>query len=223
MVRYKWLNFLTPLKDYSEFAKLLSSRVYNDENGHGFLIDELREDYIHARFIRKINIVEELTSPAGEKFQQSYTSYESIKFQIGNETPGILLINPPQSLTSFINELGILTNFSSPISTKTIDLSVWTNFLQTTLDEQITILAMDCSGIIFKDGATGKMHLSNPNGIDPTYNTYLGSRKYDVKKVKLKIGDNIVQLSHTGLASIKEPSELLLQSLSASLAKLQLR
>jgi hypothetical protein len=193
--RYKYLDFSLDGLSLNSLCKKMQSDLYSERRSSGFLIDEARRDYVLARYIKKIPIENEVISPAGEKFTQNYTVYETVVFEIRRDFIGLVLKNPPRSINSFISAFGILTDFKKPVRSVQVGLNIWLKNIHDGFGDNVVLKVAECEGVKFKDNATGSLKVSSNEALDVTMKCYLGDRKFGLKKMKLEIEGNIVTLN----------------------------
>jgi len=217
VARYKWLKYEPLSVDYKTLSKVLQSKLYSDEALCGFVVDEVRQDYLKARFIVKVYVEDEIISPIGEVVRQVYTTFDVVRFELGVNISGILVVDPPRSLVRFINEFGLLTGFKAPVTPVDVNLMSWIEAVQDNFDDTILISLVECDGVVFDDGASASIKLTGHAGLDLSLKSYLGDRGFKLKKVKLRIGDSVYLFTSKGSVTTNADFEGMVSKLSLSL------
>lgn len=204
MTRIKWLNFTnnTESKNFRSFSKLLKNLNYSDEVSSGFLIDELRGDYLASRFISKNVIKQQVETPFGELLDQEFVSYLTTRFLLSDIGPGIELIDPPRSISTFLNQLSFATNFQISISELKVDLKKWIKGISQHSEFPLVLKSFECRDIKLNDNLIGSLSVSGSGEIEREIKVILGNKKYSLKRVKLAIGGCSIVLSDNCSAQI---------------------
>ncbi|KKC43509.1 hypothetical protein [Acinetobacter sp. V2] len=119
------LNFykLNLHKDFSNFKKNLITSS-NDIDAGYITTYEVKEDYIHAIYYKKISINERILNPSGDYEEISYYIYQNIEFYIFCHKKNITLaiINQPKSIKNFISFLKNNDSLFFSLSNYTINI-----------------------------------------------------------------------------------------------------
>lgn len=207
MNRIKWLHYTnkSKTKNLKKLSSLLAKHSYTEKNSYGFLIDEVRKNHMISRYIIKRIIKREYDTPFGDIIEQEFLSYETTKFRLDDNGPGLELINPPRSITGFINKFSMITEFKITIKEPEIDLEKW--LLNISNSCEIKINSMEYKDIQLTKNLLGKLHVSGKGDIEVFVNNFLKNKNRVLKKATLTINGNNAIISNNGSAHITNDDE----------------
>lgn len=124
MTRFRWFDFKTRLS-LSELAGRLRDRPYTDEKGDGFVLDQLRSDFLAASHVERVTRVEEVTDPFGRSEHYERIEYDLRRFRILDHGSTMEIVNPSRSSNVLITRLLEATDFDVEIAPISIDPMEW--------------------------------------------------------------------------------------------------
>lgn len=204
MTRVKWLKVSDGFGRgrVKELAKALSEKSYSDEKSLGFIVDELRNDYLKSRYISKRVVKQKIETPFGECFDQELISYDTTKFIISSTGPGLELIDPPRSTSEYFNQLSLSSNFQISFSEISVDIKAWLKNI-TVKDGCVVVLkSFECKEIKLGESLRGTLVVSGAGNIEDEIRSLLGKRVYSLKRVKMAVNGCDVTISSNCSAQI---------------------
>lgn len=223
MTRIKWLSLVNRAgaTDYAKFSRLLSKHAYSDDYASGFLIDELRSDYLQARYVSKRVVKQNIETPFGDIIDQEFVSYDITQFRISKNGPGIELVNSPRSITAFLNQLALVANFQIGVNDLTVNLKEWVTNISENSGSDILMQSFECKDIQLGKNLVATLSVSGSGNIEKEIEGMLKDKRYTLKRVKLTIdGCNIVLSNNCsvqiGSGDVEHITELLRSSIPYS-------
>lgn len=106
MKKFEWWNLGSfDAEKLNHLKKALSSSVYTEEAGKGFLIGRVSKVLISGRFVEKEVAEFTVKGPNGELFEQRQIKYHSLEFEIGTKFPHLTIFDSPRRTKPFVNSL----------------------------------------------------------------------------------------------------------------------
>jgi len=107
------------------FAKLRSRLIlasYSEDTGQGFHLSRSNRQLVEGRFVQRITYTEELVSPDGSITATERIGYVHTAFRMRPLECGIVLIDPPRSLSAFLHNISYLLDYE--LSTQPVTLNL---------------------------------------------------------------------------------------------------
>jgi hypothetical protein len=204
----------------------MKTQLFTPESFDGFVIERVRDDYIEAHYVEKLNYKETVTDPFGKEESFDRTTYRRIDFTFFSEFPNIELRDAHRSTREFVSKVLELCDFSVAVEPVTVDLLQWVDSLQEQLGKNVTVDSLQVSGLEFEPEVSAKILLRGGKDVREALNHLSAKRKFTLEKIQVKIpvGQSAfpIHMSNSGIARIpKEHLNDYLQIVRASLALLR--
>ncbi|UGS87938.1 hypothetical protein KOL96_03920 (plasmid) [Ralstonia wenshanensis] len=204
MKRYRWLKAKWPVS-MRVLAKRLKARSFEDGLSEGFVIDRVRDDYIEARFIERVEYDDKVTDPFGKELSFHRIEYKQCEFRASVDGPGLELIDAPRAVQAMISRLSEVTDFGLAISPLTIDTLVWARNLQRNLNITGMVDSLQVGSVELAPGIVAKMLVRGSSDVLVASKDLIEERRHVIEKVQLRlIGTHkaTIVLSSSGTARI---------------------
>lgn len=204
MSRYKWLNIDWPIS-ISELSDILKKHNFTHDSKDGFSIDRFRQDFIEARYIEKIEIIEKTTDPFGEELEFSRVEFRSIAFIITSDYPGLEIINSPRSLRSFLMKLSVILDFRIAIKPVSISALSWADSFKAIINKDIIYDSIQLGSLTLSKNSVAKVVIKSESDVISDFLDITENRKFDIEKIQLLlVKENFhILLSQDGAAKIE--------------------
>lgn len=184
MNRYQWFKTKWPLS-MSELAQKLKKFSFDENQTSGFILDRVRENYIEARYIEKLEINETIKDPFGKELFYNKILYKECLLRISDDTPiGLEFLNPPKGIQGLISKLSQASDFKLTITPLKIDLLKWIDALDILIEEKANIKSIEISGLDLGSGVSAKTVIKGPNNVLNATNSLTTDRSYKLEKIQ---------------------------------------
>lgn len=107
-IRLRYLDWSVGTQQFEELTSAMLRDVYDDNRGHGFLVEQRMHDRVRGRFARRHKVVETVTTPSGETQTFERVEFDYTEFAMRPGRAGIELRNPPRGVGEFQMRLSSL-------------------------------------------------------------------------------------------------------------------
>ncbi|MDO9332714.1 MAG: hypothetical protein Q7U27_28820 [Pseudomonas sp.] len=221
MTRYRWLDVNWPLPMRS-LALRMKERGFDSLSSHGFVVDKIREDFIEARYIEKVNYTDTVVDPFGNESFFERIEYRESSFRVSEASPGLELMNSPRSLQALLNRLSEISDFQASIVPLEVNVLAWTKELTDIWKVDSILDSMQISRLHLDSGIYAKVLISGECDVREASKRLTEERNYTLEKVRLRIvgkpkGTIILSSAGTVTISFDDVSDDLLFFLRVSL------
>jgi hypothetical protein len=130
-LRWYWTRTSMPL---AALSKRILNRRYNDDDGDGFVLDQVRDDFIAGRYVERFTRIDETVSPFGKIDSYERIDYRSVRFRLSDTQPGLELWDAGRSYQKLVSRLLEATDFDLTIIAVGINPKQWAASFQKTAD-----------------------------------------------------------------------------------------
>lgn len=205
MKRFRWFQVRWP-SSIRVLAKRIAKRTFNEESGHGFLIDRVRDDFLEARYVEKIEYTDLVTDPFGNELQFERVEFRNTLFRASSSEPGLELINPPRSVQSLMNRLSEAVDFEVAISPVTLDVLKWAKLFQQSGGVSADIDSLQIGALEIDKGILAKVIIKGDRDVRAACDALTLERNYAIEKAQLRFVNShrrgTIVLAGTGSATI---------------------
>ena len=220
MNRYRWLKARWPFS-MRVLAKRLRVKAFDGEQTEGFFVDRVREDFLDARFVEKIEYDDTVTDPFGVEASFHRVEYRSCEFKAAVTGPGLELVDAPRGVQTLISRLAEANDFALAISPLAVNVLDWAREVQQRLNEVGIVDSLQLGAIELASGVQAKAVIKGSVDVLEATQTLVSGRKHVVEKVQIRFTRPkrlTMLLTNNGVARFdQEPSEDLLSIVRASL------
>lgn len=220
MKRYRWLKARWPIS-MRVLAKRLRVKAFDGEQVEGFVLDRVRDDFLDARFVEKIEYDDIVTDPFGVEASFRRVEYRSCEFKAAVAGPGLELVDAPRGVQTMISRLAEATDFALAISPLSVNALDWASEVQRRLNEVGIVDSLQLGAMELASNVQAKAVIKGSvDVLGATQELVLG-KKHVIEKVQIRFMRPkrlTVLLTNNGVARFdQEPSEDLLSIVRASL------
>lgn len=147
-------------RSFGRLRRGLQNRPYDEDRGSGFILEHSTVGAILGSFVQRISYVEETRMPDGEVTESARTSYSFTRFEATPDEQGLVVTDPPRSVTALLQEFADLTAYEVSITPCTIRLERLYSELKK-LDRQMDLTKVKLSAIQIDEGATAELSVSD--------------------------------------------------------------
>lgn len=224
MTRYRWLNADWPV-NISTLVERIKTKPFTSDIRHGFVLDRVREDFVEARYIERIEFRDAVTDPFGNQLFFDRVEFRKSAFRVSTLQPCIELREPPRSIQPLINQLSELVDFQLAISTDTVNVLDWAEKVRSLSVRTSLIDSVQINSMRLKEGVTAKIIVKGTVDVRSSYEVLTRNRKYTVEKIQLRFdgtnnGSVILGASGTANFDIDDPKGELMFAVRAALIEL---
>jgi hypothetical protein len=156
------------------------------DSSSGFRIEQARGAWIEGKFFEKIDFIEALLDPFGNRIEIPRVRFDVVSFRISTAYPEIEIKQPPRSLKTFFSHLARITNFS--ISIERIDLRLM-RLIEALgpLASNLEVRSLTVENFSIAEGITGRIFIKGVRDIRREARDYLRNRNSEVRKAGVTI------------------------------------
>ena len=207
MSRYRWFNAQWPIT-IPQLSKKLKTRVFSDNGSTGFVIDRVREDFLEARYIERVEFVEKIEDPFGREFSVDRVEFYQCNFRASTQAIGLELINQPRNIQGLISNLIEITNFKLAVSSLSVDVVDWAENFRKLSKKSTIIDMMQIGAIILDDGIRAKTIIKGDVDVLEACSASMSGKSHQVEKLQLRfIGSASGKILLTSSGAIKIDAE----------------
>lgn len=220
MKRYRWLRAKWPIS-MRMLAKRLKSKAFEGEETEGFVLDRVRDDYVEARFVEKVEYDDTVTDPFGAESSFHRIEYRKCEFKATLDGPGLELVDAPRGVQTMVSRLAEATEFSLAISPLSVNVLVWARNVQRQLGAVGVVDSLQVGAVELASGVQAKAVIKGSSDVLAAANKLVEGKKHVIEKVQLRFAAPMratVLLTSGAVARFdQEPSDELLFAVRSSL------
>jgi hypothetical protein len=226
MKRYRWFRAEWPIS-MRALAKRLKSKPFIADESEGFVIDRVRDDFLQARFVERMEYDDTVTDPFGKELSFHRVEFRQCEFRASTDSPGLELVDAPRSVQALVSRLAEASEFSLAISPLSVDVLAWATSVQKLLNLQGVVESLQIGSLELGPGITAKAVIRGSTDVLESGAALIKGRRHAMEKVQLKFpGSKRTNLLLTSVGALKveaeRPDEIVStvrQSLAALLSK----
>ena len=185
MRRYLWLKARWPIS-MRVLAKRLQSKAFDGEQTEGFVLDRVREDYIEARFVEKVEYDDTVVDPFGVETSYRRIEYRKCEFKAMLQGPGLELVDAPRGVQTMVSRLAEATDFALAISPITVNVLTWAANIQRQLNTVGVIDTLQVGSVELAPGVHAKAVIKGSTDILSATETLIHGKKHVIEKAQIR-------------------------------------
>lgn len=164
MKRIHWFTAEWPFTMRTLGARL-NKRSFGEEMQDGFRIDHVRDSYVQGTFFEKVVSEEIVRDPFGAEFRFERISYRNVIFSLTTEFPQLEVVNPPRSITLFLNRLSEVNDFKLSVAALSTPPMLWAANTAKALGSTFTVKQADIADLVVTDNVLARVSLSSQEDV----------------------------------------------------------
>lgn len=205
MTRFRWLVAQWP-GSMRTMAKRLRARPFDEHNSEGFVIDRVRDEYLEARYIERIEFSDAITDPFGHELVFPRVEFRQCEFRISQQSAGLELIDSPRNIQGMLSRLAEATDFSLAVSPIKIDVLAWADALQIRFKAEIVVDSLQIGSVELERDILAKVIVKGRTDVRKAADLFIGIKRHSLEKIQLRIRapfNGTILLSDVGVAKIE--------------------
>lgn len=223
MNRYQWFKVKWSVTMPQLAKKLTELFSFNENEVNGFIIDRVRENFIEARYIEKVEYQDVVKDPFGKETYYNRVSYKEFDIRISDDIPiGLEFINAPRGLQGLTSKLLQASNFELKISPLKIDVLEWINSLNIILEKQAVIKSVQIGGLELKPGVSAKTLIKGQKNVLEASHLITDGKIFTIEKIQASYNElGTILITNSGCAKIdKDIYQGYIEAIRKSLAEI---
>lgn len=220
MKRYRWLKAQWPVS-MRVLAKRLRTKAFEGEQVDGFVLDRVRDDFLDARFVEKIEYEDTVTDPFGVESSFHRLEYRKCEFKAMLDGPGLELVDAPRGVQTMVSRLAEATDFALSISPLSVDVLAWATAIQRRLNIAGVVDSLQVGAVELSHGVQAKAVVRGVVDVLAATQALVHGKKHVIEKVQIRFPGPkrmTVLLTRSAVARFdQEPSDELLAVVRSSL------
>ncbi|WP_180897299.1 hypothetical protein [Martelella soudanensis] len=204
-MRIRWYGLHTEL-DAGAIATLLRKRPYESGAPDGFVVEQLRSNYVEACLIQRQQITHEAVDPFGNQESYEIVEYLRTKFRITPETNSLEMHDPKRGNSRLIGRLAEALDQRFSIEEAYIDPLAWANGFRNLVGLFGVIERIQIGSIAVADGVVGQVLVKGSGEVADAAIKFVAPASYSLEKVQLRFS------SARGAISFQRNSSVVLSS-----------
>lgn len=222
MKRFRWFQVEWPTS-IRTLAKRIKLRTFDGELGHGFFIDRVRDDFLEARYVERVEYTDVVVDPFGKELTFERVEFRQTLFRASSSAPGLELIDPPRNVQALMNRLSETVDFEVAITPAIVDVLAWAAVLQNVGGVSSVVDSLQIGSLEIEPGIVAKVVIKGDRDVRAACTALTNDRKFAVEKIQLRLASphrGTVVLSTSGSAALssEDSVEQLIQPLRMALA-----
>lgn len=222
MKRFRWFQVEWPTS-IRTLAKRIKLRTFDGELGHGFFIDRVRDDFLEARYVERVEYTDVVVDPFGKELTFERVEFRQTLFRASSSAPGLELIDPPRNVQALMNRLSEAVDFEVAITPAIVDVLAWSAVLQNVGGVSSVVDSLQIGALEIEHGIVAKVVIRGDRDVRAACTALTNDRKFAVEKIQLRLASphrGTVVLSTSGSAALssEDSVEQLIQPLRMALA-----
>lgn len=205
MTRFRWLGAKWP-ESIRSTAKRLKAKPFNEDNTEGFVIDRVRDDFIEARYIERLEFSDAITDPFGHELIFPRVEFRQCEFVISTQAAGLELIDSPRNIQGMLSRLAEATDFLLAVSPLKIDVLAWANALQLRAKVDMVVDSLQIGSVELERDIQAKVIVKGRSDVRKAADLFVGMKLHSLEKIQLRIREpfnGTILLSDIGVAKIE--------------------
>ena len=204
MKRYRWFQVEWPTS-IRTLAKRIKMRTFEGESGHGFFIDRVRDDYLEARYVERVEYTDVVIDPFGKELTFDRVEFRQTLFRASSSAPGLELIDPPRNVQALMNRLSEAVDFEVAITPAIVDVLSWSAVLQNVGGVSSVVDSLQIGALEIEADIVAKVVIKGDRDVRAACAGLTQDRKFAMEKIQLRLSSpyrGTVVLSSAGAATL---------------------
>ncbi|MDP9809896.1 hypothetical protein J2W42_002755 [Rhizobium tibeticum] len=209
MTRYRWFDFKTRLS-LSDLAGRLRDGPYTDEKGGGFILDQVRSDFIVASYVERVTRIEEVTDPFGRSQRYERTEYDLQRFRVLDHGSTIEMVSPSRSSNTLITRLLEATDFDVTVAPISIDPMDWWSRFSRLMSVQGVLDRVEVRNLLVGEGALAQIKVEGGGDVAEVLRRMVDLEivTFDKVRVRFPLKSGWALMTANAAVEIKSASEV---------------
>jgi hypothetical protein len=184
-MRVRWYGLQTDLET-SAIAAHLKNMPYRDGSPDGFVVEQLRPNFLEACLIQRLQTTYETTDPFGHRENYEIVEYLRTHFRISPEIASLELRDPGRTGSRLVNRLVEALDHRFTIEESVIDPLAWANRFREIVGVYGSIERVQIGSVAIAESAVGQVLVKGSGDIADAAIKFVAPAKYSLEKVQLK-------------------------------------
>lgn len=210
MKRFRWFRVEWPTS-IRTLAKRIKLRTFDGESGHGFFIDRVRDDYLEARYVERVEYTDVVVDPFGKELTFERVEFRQTLFRASAFSPGLELIDPPRNVQALMNRLSEVVDFEVAITPATVGVLSWSAVLQNVGGVSSIVDSLQIGALEIESGIVAKVVVKGDRDVRAACAALTNDRKFAMEKIQLRLASphrGTVVLSSGGSAALSSEDSI---------------
>ncbi|WP_235185262.1 hypothetical protein [Cupriavidus sp. SK-3] len=207
-------------------AKRFKTKPFDDASTDGFVIDRVRDDFVEARYVERVEYTDKVVDPFGKELAFDRVEFKQCEFRAATTGPGLELMDAPRSTQGLVSRLTEVSDFALAISPLSLDVLAWAGLFQELSGVTGIVDVLQIGALEVERGILAKAVIKGEKDVREASTSLTKGKRYTLEKVQLRLQGahrGTVLLTNVGAAKIDvdDPGEMvaaLRQSLTEMLS-----
>lgn len=184
-MRIRWYGMQTTL-DAGAIATHLKRMPYEIGSPDGFVVQQLRPDFLEAFLIQRLHTMHETVDPFGHEEKYEIVEYLRTHFRISPGVSFLELRDPGRVGSRLVSRLLEALNQQFSIEESTVDPLVWATKFRERVGIFGSIERVQIGSVAIADGVVGQVLAKGSGDIAQAVIEFVAPAGYEIEKVQLK-------------------------------------
>ncbi|MCM2438473.1 hypothetical protein HGO34_01920 [Agrobacterium vitis] len=200
-MRVRWYGLRTELRT-NVIAAHLKKMPYRDGSPDGFVVEQLRPNFIDACLIQRLQTTHETIDPFGHQEKFELVEYLRTHFRISPDTSSLELRDPGRTGSRLISRLMEALNHRFSIEETSIDPLAWATRFREIVGVYGSIERVQIGSVAIADSAVGQLLVKGSGDIADAAIKFIAPADYSLEKVQLRFRSTRGSISFQRNASV---------------------
>ncbi|WP_196857152.1 hypothetical protein [Janthinobacterium sp. CAN_S1] len=186
MSRFRWYGADWP-HSMRVMAKRLMSQAFDENSVDGFVIDRVRDGFVEARYIERVEFTDTITDPFGNELLYPRIDFRTCEFRISQDGPGLELIDSPRSTQGMLSRLAEAADFSLAVTPLKVDVLAWANLLQSVADIDMLVDSLQIGSMELERDIIAKIIIKGSRDVRDAATVLTNGKRHNLEKIQLRL------------------------------------
>ncbi|WP_064694516.1 hypothetical protein [Rhizobium aegyptiacum] len=184
-MRVRWYGLQTDLKT-SVIAAHLKDMPYREGSPDGFVVEQLRPNFLEACLIQRLQTTHETTDPFGHQEKYEIVEYLRTHFRISPEKASLELRDPGRAGSVLVGRLVEALNHQFSIEELSIDPLAWATRFREIVGVYGAVERVQIGSVAIAESAVGQVLVKGSGDIADAAIKFVAPAEYSLEKVQLR-------------------------------------
>lgn len=206
-MRIRWYRLQTEL-EITAIAAHLNNMPYRNGSVDGFVVEQLRPNFLEALLIQRLQTTHETTNPFGYQEKYEIVEYLRTHFRISPERASLELRDAGRTGSRLVSRLSEALNYQFSIEESSVDPLAWATKFREILGVYGSVEKVQIGSVAIGESAVGQVLVKGSGDIADVAIKFVAPAKYSLEKAHLKFRSPRGSISFQRNASVVLSSKL---------------
>jgi hypothetical protein len=219
-VRLRWFDFTPSGMPLRRLAEAMQGRQYGRKRAAGFMLEEVRRDYITGRFIERVEWDDDVEDPVGGTVSVHRVELRQVQFRVASSSPELEVSDSSRALKSFVEHLSEAVGVDLRLVELSVPPDAWLAQLEAQ-SRKVVVVSIVAGGIAASNNVLASVGLAGTEDVRRLLKRFTDGRPFSIQRLVAVISEPAgkVELTRNGRALLSDGGSALVTLLRDSLRK----